>query len=92
MNDVAFILDDVWNARSALSKSVGLTDRLVLLRWDQSKPAAFGNIVCLTKRESRVHAKLSSSEWSSHYSPEFLDYVQSRFIKEAQYLKLAVII
>lgn len=85
--DVEFILEDVWGSRSALSKSIGLTDRLTLVRWDKEKPATFGNIICLTKKEAKIHANLDKSQWNETYSSNFLEFVESRFEIEAKYLK-----
>lgn len=67
-DDVGFLVEEVWNARSALS---GLSTRLFLTRWrqpegdilDESTPGqkasrlSMGDLVCMTKEEVARHEK-----------------------------------
>jgi hypothetical protein len=62
-------------------------DRLAVSKWDLEKPAFYGNMICLTKKEFKKHHALKKEEWVSYYSLEFLKHVQSRFEKEQQLLK-----
>ena len=80
--DIGFMYEEVWNARSALNKSVN--DHLTMCRWDKDKIATFGNIICLTKREYTKHAKLDKTEWEAIYGSEFLQFVGQRFEAEAR--------
>ena len=78
--DLSFIYEDTWKCRSAVS---GILNRkLVLIRWDPSKDANFGNMVLLTKKEAEEHLQLSPEEINSHYSPEIIEYINKRFARE----------
>lgn len=60
----------------------GQLDKLQLVRWNPSKPASFGNLICLTKKEAEIHEKLDPADWETNYSKDFLDFVSCRFEKE----------
>ena len=86
--DCWFIFEETWRSRSALCGSVN--DRLMLTRWDQTKPCDYGNVICLTKSEHDKHVKLHTKDFSTFYSKTFLDYVESRFKIEASVLSIRV--
>ncbi|KND03762.1 uncharacterized protein SPPG_01218 [Spizellomyces punctatus DAOM BR117] len=79
VSDVGYIFEEIWRGRSALS---GTFDKLQLIRWDVTKPASFQNVVCLTRHEAEKHEKILPHELEKHYSPEFIEFVQSRFAEE----------
>ena len=54
----------------------------MLVRWDPSGPANFGNMVLMTKHEAAQHVSLSLDEINKHYGPDILSYIQTRFQKE----------
>jgi hypothetical protein len=85
-DDLGFIFEETWRSRSALSKAVN--QKLVLVRWDPTKEANFGNMICLTKQEANKHQLLQPHEFTSFYGEEFVDFVQERFNREAASLKL----
>ncbi|KAI8896100.1 hypothetical protein BC833DRAFT_598844 [Globomyces pollinis-pini] len=75
--DAHFIFEEVWKSRSAISNAVN--DKLVLTRWDNSKPADFGNLVCMSLGEAKTHSKVSMDQLTEHYNASVLEYVESRF-------------
>ncbi len=80
--DIGFLFEEIWRGRSAVS---GVFEKLVLVRWDASKPLTYGNIVCLTRQEAAEHDSLESMEAvKDHYRPDILDYIQRRMKKEAE--------
>ncbi|KAJ3324445.1 hypothetical protein HDV06_006856 [Boothiomyces sp. JEL0866] len=80
--DLGFIFEDTWKGKSAIDGTVN--DRLVMIRWDPTKPAKFGNVICLTKQEAQKHMALQPNEFVEKYGQEFVDIVYSRFEKESQ--------
>ncbi|TPX57694.1 hypothetical protein PhCBS80983_g03645 [Powellomyces hirtus] len=78
-SDVGYIFEEIWRGRSALS---GTFDKLQLVRWDTSQPATFQNVVCLTRAEAEKHEKIPANKLSEHYSAEFIEFVESRFLEE----------
>lgn len=86
-SDCGFVFEETWRSRSALSFTVN--DRLVLTRWDKTKEAVIGNLICLSRKEAERHDKLNDpSEFGAVYSQEFLDYVEERFKKEEDLMKV----
>jgi hypothetical protein len=80
--DIGFLFEEIWRGRSAIS---GVFEKLVLIRWDASKPLAYGNIVCMTRQEASEHDALSSMEQvEAHYQPDILAYIQRRIQKEKE--------
>ena len=84
--DLSFIYEETWRCRSAISGV--LNQKLVLVRWDPTGPANFGNMVLLTKREAAAHLKLSVEELQTHYSAQVLSYIASRFAREKEIRKI----
>ncbi|KAJ1549906.1 hypothetical protein HK096_009787, partial [Nowakowskiella sp. JEL0078] len=72
IRDIGYIVEEIWFGKSALS---GTFDKCVLTRWDITKPADFGNLICLSKSEAQIHDKLKPDELASYYSVDFLSYV-----------------
>lgn len=65
IRDVAYIFEEMWQARSILS---GPSDKLALTRWDRSKPLSYFNTVCMTRHEANAHDKLPpGTDLRSHY-------------------------
>jgi hypothetical protein len=85
---LGFIFEETWRSRSALGGSVN--QGLHLVKWDESKPATFGNLVCLTKSEAKKHDNLDPKDLESYYSPETIEYIHKRFEMEANVLKVRV--
>jgi tRNA threonylcarbamoyladenosine dehydratase len=56
---------------------------MILIRWDPTKPADFGNLICMTKSEARKHEMLDPTAFQKEYSDEQLDYIHERFEKES---------
>jgi ethanolamine ammonia-lyase small subunit len=84
MNDVGYVLEEVWRGRSALSGSL---DKLTLVKWDPEKPLDTDNLICLTRKEADRHLKLKREDFTREYSQEFLDYVRDRFELEKNWSK-----
>ena len=60
----------------------GELDKVQLVRWNPSKLASFGNIICFTRKEAEAHEKLDPKQWETYYSADFLNFVRLRFAKE----------
>ncbi|KAI8907210.1 molybdopterin-converting factor, partial [Gorgonomyces haynaldii] len=85
VDDVAFIFEEVWGSKSALSGAS--IENLVLTKWDKRKEAYFGNLICLSKSEADKHAKINPESLESMYDQQFIQYVQNAFKREQHYLK-----
>ncbi len=81
VGDIGYIFEEIWQGRSALS---GELERLLLVRWDTSKRAEFGNVVCMTKMEAKKHANLSPSD----YPLEVQAKIQKRFDLEKKWNRI----
>ena len=75
-DDIGFIFEEIWNCRSALGGSCN--DRLQFLRWDHTKSAEFGNIVCLSRKEAAKHLKLSRDDFEKTYGHEMVGKIEKR--------------
>jgi hypothetical protein len=75
-DDIGFIFEEIWNCRSTLGGSCN--DRLQFLRWDNTKLAEFGNIVCLSRKEAAKHLKLSKDDFEKYYGHEMVDKIERR--------------
>ena len=74
-DDVGFILQEIYNGRSAFSKVAG--ERLVLLRWNPLLPAELGNMLFLTKEEAEVHKNSSQDKLATVYGDQYNDLLAS---------------
>ncbi|KAI8592616.1 hypothetical protein BDZ88DRAFT_449124 [Geranomyces variabilis] len=77
--DVGYVYEEIWRGRSAVS---GSFDKPQIVRWDNSKPPSFQNLVCLTRAEAEKHDKIPSNRLAEHYPPEVIEYVEARFLEE----------
>ncbi|KAJ8325184.1 hypothetical protein O5D80_006134 [Batrachochytrium dendrobatidis] len=75
-DDAAFIVDEIWGGRSALTGAT--SEKLILVRWDLTKPAEFGNLVCLTKQEAELHKNDALNNLSTLYTADQLAKVQEK--------------
>ncbi|KAH6596087.1 hypothetical protein BASA50_005384 [Batrachochytrium salamandrivorans] len=75
-DDVAFIVDEIYGGRSVISGST--TERLVMVRWDLSKPVQFGNLICLTKDEAKKHEQSAQGDLKSLYDATQIAKIQQR--------------
>ncbi|KAI8809252.1 hypothetical protein BJ742DRAFT_242339 [Cladochytrium replicatum] len=85
IKDVGYIIEEMWNGRSALS---GVFDRCTLTRWDIRKPAGFGNLICLTKEEAKLHHEYDPDKLAEVYTPVFVKFVEQKFREEASVNRL----
>jgi hypothetical protein len=83
--DLSFIFQETWQSRSAISKAVN--EKMVIIRWNPTKPVDFGNLICMTKKEALAHEALNPQDFKSNYSTETLAYIEERFRKESQIRK-----
>lgn len=81
ITDVGFIFEEIWRGRSALS---GQFEKLVLTRWNPQMPITYGNIICLTRQEAETHNHVDPANWTTHYKPDFLNFVERRLQKEKE--------
>ncbi|KAJ3088605.1 hypothetical protein HK100_007993 [Physocladia obscura] len=77
VQDVGFVLEEVWFGKSALSGSFE-KEKVTLTRWDISKPWKIDNLVCLTRKEAEEHSLLPFAKLESHYGKEFVDKVNGK--------------
>ena len=62
-DDVAYLLEHVWHMRCAYSGihlEGSRAKKMVLARWDRSRPAAVNNLVLLTEGQSEVHSRMTA--------------------------------
>lgn len=79
-----YVVKELWHGRSARdqsSKDVGRgmwrsVNELMLLRWDQSKPASVSNLILLRFKEADEHESRTLEEIKKH-EPEFFMRVTS---------------
>ncbi|KAI8925810.1 hypothetical protein BC831DRAFT_459505 [Entophlyctis helioformis] len=84
-HDVAFIVEETWGGKSALSSVA--SDRLFITRWNPRKPMELGNLLCMTRAEADKHEKLAPEEFEAVYGKEFVDKVNQKFEIEQRYRK-----
>ncbi|KAL6613699.1 hypothetical protein U3516DRAFT_630790 [Neocallimastix sp. 'constans'] len=80
ISDIAFIFEEIWNGRSALS---GDLNKLTLTRWDRTQPPSLNNIICLTKAEAQKHDALTVKP-EEYYDQKFIDFVKAKFKEESE--------
>ncbi|KAI8984625.1 hypothetical protein BDF20DRAFT_860940 [Mycotypha africana] len=72
----------MWHGKSVIS---GPSDKVVLTRWDRTKPPSYFNLVCLTRIEANEHEKLpDGTNLEEHYGKDVFDRVQRQFDREQQ--------
>ncbi|KXN64647.1 hypothetical protein CONCODRAFT_14166 [Conidiobolus coronatus NRRL 28638] len=76
LNDISYIVEEIWRSKSALSNKL---DKLVLTRWDKTKPLSIANVILLTKPEADKHDKIEEGKLNEAYDAEFLKFVEERF-------------
>ncbi|KAI9012854.1 hypothetical protein BC832DRAFT_267153 [Gaertneriomyces semiglobifer] len=79
IGDVGYIFEEIWRGRSALG---GGFDKLQLTRWDVTKPAGFGNCICLTRAEAEKFDKVKPEDREAVYGREFIEFVEKRLEEE----------
>ncbi|ORY50775.1 hypothetical protein BCR33DRAFT_494929 [Rhizoclosmatium globosum] len=75
--DIGFVLEEIYFGKSLLSGSVE-KEKVILTRWDSSKPYKIDNLVALTKKEADDHANIPFSKVSTHYGKEFVAKVERK--------------
>ncbi|XAR73570.1 hypothetical protein NMG60_11007581 [Bertholletia excelsa] len=84
VEEVVYIVKDLWHGRSArdqCTKDVGrgmwrAINDLMLVRWDQAKPASISNLVLLKFKEANEHESRSLEDIKEN-EPEFFSRVTS---------------
>jgi hypothetical protein len=64
-----------------------VNEKMVMIRWDPTKPVDFGNLICMTKKEALRHEALGPVDFEKAYSKKELEYIHDRFEKESQIRK-----
>ncbi|KAJ3159741.1 hypothetical protein HDU86_001391 [Geranomyces michiganensis] len=77
--DVGYVFEEIWRGRSAVS---GSFEKPQIVRWDNSKPPSFQNLVCLTRAEADKHDKIPANRLAEHYPPEIIEFIEARFLEE----------
>ncbi|PNH06422.1 hypothetical protein TSOC_007192 [Tetrabaena socialis] len=90
LDDVAFLLREVWRGFSARDPQAGVvppggdkglnraTAHLTFTRWDPSRPAAADNLVLLTLGEAEAHEQLDSLAGLAEREPALVARVEAR--------------
>lgn len=73
INDADYIVEEIWRARSALSRS---PEHLTLVRWNRQEPTTLWNVVVMTKKEADAHDKITSVREA--YPLEVVDRIERR--------------
>lgn len=76
-NDIAYLMEEIWRSRSALS---GSFNQLTLVRWDRRLPPTATNIVPMTLHEADRHDAIQSLE--DAYPKELRDRIAAKFEEE----------
>ena len=77
VRDVEYIVEEVWRAKSALSRS---SDHIALARWDRAQPTTIWNVVVLTFAEAERHELITTL--AEAYPPDVLARIQRRLDEE----------
>ncbi|EUB64763.1 IQ and ubiquitin-like domain-containing protein [Echinococcus granulosus] len=77
--DIYFLVNKIWNGRSALSGCSELGD-LTLCRWKVTEPWSPWNTLLLTKKEADLHMKLNNIPSSLLYADTMLTRVRQRLV------------
>jgi len=78
-------VEEVFRGKSPIS---GFSTRLVLSKWDPSKPVSLQNVVIMTRDEQKIHEERilnGSDSFADVYPQEVLDLVEKRFSEERYY-------
>ena len=92
LQDIVYLVKDIWHARSARDKSWSMskgmwrsTAGLCLTRWNPLKPAVLDNLVFLTLDEADAHDTLMDTEGVEglvhmrEIEPDFVRFVEEKF-------------
>ncbi|KAH9286360.1 IQ and ubiquitin-like domain-containing protein [Echinococcus granulosus] len=79
IQDIYFLVNKIWNGRSALSGCSELGD-LTLCRWKVTEPWSPWNTLLLTKKEADLHMKLNNIPSSLLYADTMLTRVRQRLV------------
>jgi tRNA A37 threonylcarbamoyladenosine dehydratase len=84
-SDVCYLVEEVFYSRSVVS-GFSADRRMALARWDTSKPLDFGNLVYMTKDETKAHYAKGMSQYSAEIVERVntilqaqIDYQQARW-------------
>ncbi|KAJ3023501.1 UNVERIFIED_CONTAM: hypothetical protein HDU68_008570 [Siphonaria sp. JEL0065] len=77
VQDIGFILEEIYFGKSIISGAAE-KEKVILTRWDSSKPYKMDNMVAMTKNEAEAHAALVFSKVESHYGKEFVAKVERK--------------
>lgn len=79
VQDIYFLVNKIWNGRSALSGCSELDD-LTLCRWKVTEPWSPWNTLLLTKKEADLHMQLSNIPSTLLYADTMLTRVRQRLV------------
>ena len=85
MDDVGYIVDEVFRGRSVLEPFH--STRLILVKWRTEGEPSWGNMVCLTKAEAAEHEKRVASagdKVENVYGKEVVERVEKLWEEERQ--------
>ncbi len=79
VQDIFFLVSEIWDNKSALSGCSDLAD-LTLCRWRVNEPWSPWNTWLLTRKEADLHTKLKSIPRSNLYADAILTRVRQRLV------------
>ncbi|NXF01963.1 IQUB protein, partial [Smithornis capensis] len=80
--DMQYMIENIWNCRSALSAWSELYD-LVMVRWDKQREWSPWNTILLTKEEADAHLKLCNLQKA--YEAAFIYRIKQKHIRAKNY-------
>lgn len=78
LNDVTFILEEIFLNRSVISLQSGVDKKLTLIRWNPELALCIGNCAVMTKKEAESHKQLSTV---AQLEQEYEEAVKERMVK-----------
>ncbi|KAL9853445.1 IQ motif and ubiquitin-like domain-containing protein isoform 2-T5 [Geothlypis trichas] len=80
--DMQYLIENIWNGRSALSACSDLYE-LVMVRWDKQHEWSPWNTILLTKEEADAHLKLCNLQKT--YEAPFIYRIEQKLIRAKNY-------
>ncbi|KAK9446911.1 uncharacterized protein V1518DRAFT_377765 [Limtongia smithiae] len=87
MDDVGYIIEEVFRGRSVVSREAG-GNRVALTKWDPAGDWTSKNVVLMSKEEAKVHEERvlkGGTRLEDAYPPEVHELVRKRFEEEKWY-------
>jgi hypothetical protein len=83
-SDIQFIVDDLFDCKSAVSNLSGVNHRLICVRWDKQRRPAVNNLIPITESEANRHY---SAEGFSAWPQETIERINEILSRAPQVLE-----